>query len=101
MKDEKIFHSGWEHMLGERSIVAMLPLTTVVRHPDKTNDPSGRGGNRTCHSLRVRTYLPAQAGCHTRLAISFAVPRINCADSREEIANPTLIYVRVGRAGET
>ncbi len=51
MKDEKIFHSGWEHMLGERSIVAMLPLTTVVRHPDKTNDPSGRGGNRTRHSL--------------------------------------------------
>ena len=41
-----------------------------------------------------------QAGCHTRPAISFAVPRINCADSREEIANPTLIYVRVGRADE-
>lgn len=41
-----------------------------------------------------------QAGCHTRPAISFAVPRINCADSRGEIANPTLIYVRVGRADE-
>ena len=45
VKEGKIFHSGWEHMLGERSIVAMPPLTTVVRHPDKTNDPSGRGGN--------------------------------------------------------
>lgn len=41
-----------------------------------------------------------QAGCHTRPAISFAVPRINCADSRGEIANPTLVYVRVGRADE-
>lgn len=46
-------------MLGERSVVAILPLTTVVRHPDKTNGPSGRGGNRTRHSLRAEICLHA------------------------------------------
>lgn len=42
-----------------------------------------------------------QAGCHTRPAISPRLFRaLTAQTSRGEIANPTLVYVRVGRADE-